>query len=211
MKDLSLPESTFEAGFNDAEIEEVPYADGKFLTLLDQGHKLTDDEFFEFLSESPRYLSHPAFVQKIALWQTILRNCEEKNVRDEARDRLKHIGETLIRIGSGKMSQADELAFTIWGEKQDLEKKLADLDNLPKPESQEKGEAWFAEKYSSLAEYAYLYYGTTRRDLILDILSDKFNKSRRFIEKCLHEAKEILNANETRDFLKRYLAEKNRS
>jgi hypothetical protein len=75
--------------------------DDQLLEMIENGEEgLTDDLFFQLLSDNPKYLMYGPFQEKIAAWQAVVRDAlwdrdAENEERLKAQDNLKKIGTTL--------------------------------------------------------------------------------------------------------------------
>jgi len=116
---------------------------------------LTDNLFFELLSESPDYLAFEPFRKKIKGWQDGLHNHDEE-ARAQAKNNLRRIGEVLALDpkGKGRPEELNEQILLI---------NYLDLIPIIKSFLEEHGslnqseqETAFKEKYPGLASYVNL-------------------------------------------------------
>jgi hypothetical protein len=149
--------------------------------------KLTDNLFFELLSESPKYLSYEPFQEKVNLWQALLMDeSVDKEVREAAKDRLQNIGNGLSFVGSGRRTKTNEALIYY---------KFEQLEDILKPVMDEiksfyigNRQQSFKEKLPAYSEYSkYLLTQKTARGLAKKIIAEKYDIDDRSVEKIISE------------------------
>ncbi len=76
--------------------------DETLLRMIEQDG-LSDKEFFEYITESPRYLQYEPFQKKILRWQaTLFFDYYTESEKYKAKENLKKIGDCLSYEGSGR-------------------------------------------------------------------------------------------------------------
>ncbi|MGD0397572.1 MAG: hypothetical protein ABSC04_01515 [Syntrophobacteraceae bacterium] len=153
---------------------------------------LTDEEFFRLLQETPLWLMSEPFQEKITLWQTILHDrFIPKDFKEQARWRLKEIGERLAFVGQGIPKKYEKWDKT-FRYTMEYYKVVTDLEPIM-PELNKCGsllakEQIFREKLSSYVNNAHLALEAfAAKSLAIAILAERHSVDKQTIENHLKE------------------------
>ena len=176
----------------------IPHeVDDRLLEMIENGEEeLTDDLFFQLLSENPKYLIYGPFQEKIAAWQAVVRDAlwdreTEKEERLKAQDNLKKIGTTLSFVGSGRPRDGKEtpIFFVFLQLLQRLEEIMPEIKRRYRYNYQEVA---FSNACPDLSEYAELFL-KKRKPLSLAkaIIMEKYVISERKLDGIIKDNRKI--------------------
>ncbi len=163
-------------------------ADETLLRIIEQDG-LSDDAFFEYIGESPRYLQYEPFQKKILRWQEILYfDYYTKSEKYKAKDSLKRIGFCLSYEGSGRKKNSRQETGIFYEYMQLMEILSPVIDRMRKTRSQAARNLLFRENFPDYYQFVAPMNGKkTANELARRILAKAYNKSSRTIDSIIAE------------------------
>lgn len=162
--------------------------DETLLRIIEQDG-LSDDDFFEYIGESPRYLQYEPFQKKILRWQEILYSeYYTESDKYKAKDNLKKIGNCLSYEGSGRKKNSRQEKVIFYEYMQLMEILSPIVDRMWKTRSPAARNLLFKENFPDYYQFVAPINGKkTANELARKILAKAYNKNSRTIDSILAE------------------------
>ncbi len=162
--------------------------DETLLRIIEQDG-LSDKEFFEYITESPRYLQYEPFQKKILRWQaTLFFDYYTKSDKYKAKDNLKKIGNCLSYEGSGRKKNSRQETGIFYDYMQLMEILSPIVDRMRKTRSPAARNLLFKENFPDYYQFVAPINGKkTANEFARRILAKAYNKSSRSIDSIIAE------------------------